>query len=274
MSKEMNNLPEGFIFSQSSLQDYMDCARRFELRYIRQLAWPAVESEPVLENERRQREGQTFHRLIQQHLLGISVEKLERMATSPDLLRWWHNYLDARLGLDGCSLYTELSLSIPLAEFRLTAKYDLLAVRPGHKAIIYDWKTNQKRPRDEWMAARMQTRVYHALVVEAGSHLNGNLPFEPGQVEMIYWYSNHPSEPTRLPYDQKQYQRDQDALLKLVTEINTLPDFPRTDEKVKCGYCKYRSYCDQGIRAGEGPDEVSAMDNIVLDLEQIQEIEF
>ncbi|MGC1378508.1 MAG: PD-(D/E)XK nuclease family protein, partial [Anaerolineales bacterium] len=55
-----------FTFSQSSLQDYVDCARRFQLRYIEHLQWPAVETAPVLENERRQLEGQQFHRMAQQ----------------------------------------------------------------------------------------------------------------------------------------------------------------------------------------------------------------
>ena len=55
MSDELKSeLPGSFIFSQSSLQYYFDCPRRFQLRYIEHLAWPAVETEPVLENERRQ----------------------------------------------------------------------------------------------------------------------------------------------------------------------------------------------------------------------------
>ena len=57
--------------SQSSLQDYNDCPRRFELRYIQHLAYPAVESEPALENEKHQQEGEYFHRLVQQHMIGI-----------------------------------------------------------------------------------------------------------------------------------------------------------------------------------------------------------
>lgn len=62
----MNALSSPFTFSQSSLQDYFDCPRRFELRYIDRLNWPAVEAEPALENERRLREGTYFHRLAQQ----------------------------------------------------------------------------------------------------------------------------------------------------------------------------------------------------------------
>jgi len=69
-----SELSPSFTFSQSSLQDYFDCPRRFQLRYIEHLAWPAVETEPVLENERRQQEGQLFHRMVQQHLVGLPVE--------------------------------------------------------------------------------------------------------------------------------------------------------------------------------------------------------
>ena len=49
----MSLLPPGFQFSQRSLQDYVDCRRRFELRYLQNLAWPAVEAEPHLEQEKR-----------------------------------------------------------------------------------------------------------------------------------------------------------------------------------------------------------------------------
>ena len=36
------NLPANFTFSQSSLQAYVDCARRFWLAYVEQLPWPAA----------------------------------------------------------------------------------------------------------------------------------------------------------------------------------------------------------------------------------------
>jgi hypothetical protein len=39
-------LPYSFHFTQSSLQDYLDCPRRFQLRYVLDQPWPAVESEP------------------------------------------------------------------------------------------------------------------------------------------------------------------------------------------------------------------------------------
>ncbi len=207
------SLQTPFSFSQSSLQDYMDCARRFQLRYIEQLSWPAVESEPVAENEKRQLEGQLFHRLVQQHLVGVPTDKLERLANTPNLERWWKNWLDFRGLQDFGNLLPELTLSCPIGEHRLLAKYDLVAVNDG-KAVIYDWKTYAKRSRDEWLAARWQTCVYRALLVQAGAHLNAGKPFEPEQIEMIYWFADFPSEPARFKYDAKQFKRDWSAIEK------------------------------------------------------------
>ncbi len=270
-------LPTSFRFSQASLQDYSDCPRRFRLRYIEQLDWPAVESEPVVENERRQQEGLIFHRLVQQHLLGIDSQKLERMANSSDLARWWHNYLEANLGFDGYAKYAEPILSSPLGTRRLLAKFDLIAVQPGSRAVIFDWKTYAKRPRDEWLAARWQTRVYRALLARSGSHLNGGVPIPPEQIEMVYWFADFPTQPARFQYDANQFKRDWSALETLAAEIASVQDFPLTEDLSTCRFCVYRSYCERGSQAGqesEAESEVEQAAAFDINFEQIGEIEF
>ena len=278
------SLPSGFAFSQTSLQDYSDCPRRFQLRTIEQLQWPAIETEPVLENERRQQEGQFFHRLVQQHLIGLPAGKLAKLANTPDLSRWWENYLGHKFEFSGCAQHTELTLAAPVGIYRLLAKYDLVAYIPGKRAFIYDWKTYRKRPRDEWMAARLQTRVYRAMLIQAGATLNGGTPFLPEQIEMIYWYPDHPSEPARFPYNDPQYKRDWDALTGLINEIGNHRHFPLTEDEKKCGYCPYRSYCNRGGKAGT-LDEFADLEVPVpaleteltgtdINFEQIAEIEF
>ena len=274
------------ILSQSSLQDYVDCARRFQLRYLERLSYPAVESEPALENEKHIQEGEFFHRLIQQYLIGIPTEQIAKLANTPNLQKWWENFLNCRdlLGLKGLTglrkdltgLYAETTLSAPLGSFRLLAKYDLLAVKNG-KAIIYDWKTYRKRPRDEWLAARMQTRVYRALLVHAGASLNNGQAIEPNDIEMIYWFSDFPTEPARFSYTAAQYQRDWDLLAKLADEVTNASSYPLTEDRTKCLYCPYRSYCERGVRAGDAEQaeaEMEAEELFNVNFEQIGEIEF
>jgi CRISPR/Cas system-associated exonuclease Cas4 (RecB family) len=267
------SLPSGFSFSQSSLQDYSDCPRRFQLRYIEQLQWPAVETEPILENERRQQEGQLFHRMVQQYMIGLPAEKLSQLAQTPNLSRWWENYLGTNFNLDGFALHPELTLAAPVGIYRLLAKYDLIAVKPGERVTIYDWKTNHKRPRDEWMAARFQTRVYKSMLIEAGGHLNDGNPFLPEQIEMIYWYAEYPGEPARFPYSSSQHKRNWDALTGLINEIGNHRHFPLTDDDKKCTYCPYRSYCNRGGKAGSTDEMAEAeQTDTEINFEQIAEI--
>ncbi|HEY5731947.1 MAG TPA: PD-(D/E)XK nuclease family protein [Anaerolineales bacterium] len=276
--------------SQSSLQDYIDCAKRFQLRYLERLSYPAVESEPTLENEKHQQQGAYFHRMVQQYLVGVPAEQITKIANTVDLQRWWENFLatpDLRgltplrsaSGVQGKALgnlLPEATLSAPLKDFRILAKYDLIAIENG-KATIYDWKTYRKRPRNEWLAARMQTRVYRALLVHAGAHLNGRTSFEPEQIEMVYWFANFPNEPARFKYSSAQYKRDWDTLEKLADEIQNASSYPLTDDRTKCSYCPYRSYCDRGVRAGDmnaAEVEMEAEELFDINFEQIGEIAF
>ncbi|HET6821344.1 MAG TPA: PD-(D/E)XK nuclease family protein [Anaerolineales bacterium] len=273
--------------SQSSLQDYMDCAQRFKLRYLDRLSYPAPETEPTVENEKHQQEGEYFHRLIQQHLIGIPAEQISKFANTANLERWWDNFqrapelsalreMIANGKKDLSKLYPEATLSAPLGKYRLLAKYDLIALQDG-KAIIYDWKTYRKRPRNEWLAARMQTRVYRALLVQAGAHLNSGKLFEPEQIEMVYWFPDFPEDPARFPYTSAQFQRDWDTLLKLSEEVASASSYPLTEDRQKCLFCTYRSYCERGIRAGDveqAEAEMEAEELFDVNFEQIGEIAF
>ncbi len=278
-------MPELTTLSQSSLQDHHDCPRRFELRHLQRLSYPAIETEPALENEKHQQEGEYFHRLVQQNLIGIPAQQIGKLANTDNLKRWWENYLNAKdlmglaqrpVGRDRSGLYSEITLSAPLGKFRLVAKYDLLAVEKN-KITIYDWKTYRKRPKTEWLSVRWQTRVYRALLVQAGAHFNNGIPFEPGQIEMIYWFADFPSEPAHFIYKADQYKRDWDALIKIADEIKAASSFPLTDEVSKCNYCPYRSYCNRGVRAGNAADaelETEAEELFDINFEQIGEIAF
>jgi CRISPR/Cas system-associated exonuclease Cas4 (RecB family) len=293
----MTTLPSDFHFSQGSLQDYVDCRRRFELRYLQRLAWPAVETEPVLESERRVLAGQAFHRLTQQHLLGVPVERLSQMTSKTtsageELPRWWANYLSSAprsLGLErlpdpAVQLEVETTLSATLSGYRLLAKYDAI-LRPadgsGVRFIIVDWKTSRNRPRRAWLAGRLQTRLYPCLLVAAGEYLNNKRPIDPARVEMIYWFAENPNDPERFTYSESQYNQDREYLTGLMAEIGRLgeSEFTLTDQVERCEFCTYRSLCERGVRAGnfdQLADEPAENDQAVftLDFDQIAEVEF
>jgi len=278
-------LPNDFQFSQGSLQDYVDCPRRFQLRYVERVAWPAIEAEPALENERYLQQGAAFHRLVHQHALGMTPERLSSAVTDEDLRRWWRNYLENGPADLPPSRYPEVVLSGPVRGHQLVAKYDLIGVDARRRAVIVDWKTSRRRSRRKWLAERLQTRVYPYLLVRAGSHLNGGQPLEPEQVEMVYWFANFPGDPEHFSYNTAQFEADGVYLASLIEEIKREIErlegetLPLTTQERRCRYCAYRSLCRRGVRAGLldeteaewGPDDDF---DISLDFEQIAEIDY
>ncbi|MFU8771271.1 MAG: PD-(D/E)XK nuclease family protein, partial [Anaerolineales bacterium] len=164
-------IPPDFYFSQARLQDYVECRRRFQLRYLLDIAWPAVEAEPVIENESHLQMGEQFHHLIHQHLVGINSEQLSRLSQGKPLQGWWQNYLDfmedpiikPRFSGLNSKCFAEISLSSTLGGYRLIGKFDAIAVsedQGGVNVSIYDWKTSTNRPPRAWLANRLQTRIY------------------------------------------------------------------------------------------------------------------
>lgn len=281
---------ESFQFTQSSLQDYVDCPRRFQLRYVLDQPWPAVESEPLMERERLAELGRRFHQMAQRHTVGLTIEQIAVSAQDPDLARWWRNYGNVPpQDLPSALRRAEVTLSAPLtipdisgggSPFpggvgRIAAKYDLLALDPGRRAVIVDWKTERKRPTRKQLVARMQTRVYRYVLVEAGAALNSGRTIEPEQVTLIYWFAEFPAEPEVLPYDAAQHAEDATFLSSLVNQIAARAEtvWPLTDNVQRCRYCVYRSLCERGVTAGSGDESEVELD-LDIDITEIEEIAY
>jgi hypothetical protein len=270
-------LQPDFHFSSSSLQDYVDCPYRFELRYIKRLKWPAIQSEPVIEQEKRIDLGNRFHLMVQRSIIGVPDQVIDP-ELKPDIFRWWASFQDSNLlAMLPKKRRAEISLSSEVNHSRLLAKYDLLALDPGRKAVILDWKTSMVRPSRSSLLSRLQSFIYPYLLVEAGTHLNDSLPLHPDQIEMVYWFPDFPEEPERIQYSDESHQKNKKYLEDLLSEIKNRRDgsFLMTIKENKCSYCNYRSFCNRGTGAGdwdgeETPSEVSLND---LDFEQISESE-
>lgn len=272
-------LPDGFSFSQSSLQDYLDCPRRFELKYILNLFYPALETEPALERERHMLAGQRFHTLIQQAFVGIPVDALSRVVDA-EIRPWWNAFLDAGW-LEQLPLlrFSEYTLHASLNQFRLTATFDLIAIEPGEQAIILDWKTIQHPPKTAIYRNRLQTRLYSLLLALTGNHLNQGIPIDPDRIKMTYWFSNFPDRKMSFQYSQQQMKTDLLFFENLTTEIQKQNDgqFLLTTNEKLCAFCNYRSLCGRGTAAGdwhanEEDAEGFGLNHLNIDLDQIGEI--
>lgn len=273
-------LPGTFQFSASSLQDYVDCPRRFQLRFLLRIAWPAPRAEPVSEQEHHARLARDFHRLIHQHLLGLPVDALSASVHDPDLKRWWQAYLAYAPALGDARVMPEVTLSAPLEGYRVIAQYDAIVVQPSpyqeasdreaastRPVLIIDWKTYRQQPTRTWLAQRLQTRVYPAILVQSGAPVVNWPRIEPDAVAMRYWLAEYPNEAQTFLYDVATYQADLDYLTSLIAEIKerirrSEPEndarleapaddtWPLTSNVERCRYCNYRSLCGRGGTAG------------------------
>jgi len=281
-------LPDGFVFSQSSLQDYVDCPRRFQLRYLEHCRWPAPETADALESERRMQSAQAFHRLMRQLYSGVPQDLLEPIAAADDDLRlWWANYCtNPPSGLPQDVQEAEVTLATTLCAgptpaarcFQLEARYDLLTGTPAGRWTIVDWKTGQKRSPRAWLQGRLQTRIYPLVLVRGGATFNGG-PVAPEAVEMLYWFAGYPAQPERFAYGAEVLAADEAYLQGLLAEIVAQSgEFPRTPDQRLCRFCVYRSLCWEDIKAGlssEAEDtEIAAAALDEIDLDAIVPIPF
>lgn len=260
-----------FTFTQSSLQAYRDCARRFWLAYVEQLPWPAVEAAPVHEHEALMQRGQRFHRLVERTEIGMDPGQVAAQidaAVDPVMAAQYAAYLEHRprdLPQAVREIEVLLSTTLQLAgagdaaeSVRLAAQYDLIAAEPGGPAVIVDWKTGKRAATRPQLQEQTQSLVYPFVLVEASAGLPWG-PVRPEQVEMRYWFTAAPLKPVTLRYDGAQHDRVRARLRSQIAAIlagRGEDDFPKVEDtpanrKRFCSFCVYRSRCNRGAAAGD-----------------------
>ena len=272
-------IPDDFVFSQNSLQDFVDCPRRFKLRYIDHILWPAPITEPILEHEKRILMGANFHRYVQQHLSGIPAEDVACQIDDPQVNEWWNNYLAFHSTISSVNSWVEYSVLINLGKVRCMARYDLIFIDASGKVNIVDWKTSEIRAKPEYLENKIQSVLYPFLLAEA-SRLPPSYTVIPDNLTMMYWFVNHADSPITFSYTKEKQTLDRQFLIELIDQIQTLSpnDFELTMDFKKCKFCNYRSLCERGSMAGqiselENGEELELLDS-GFEIDQIGEIEF
>ncbi|MDZ7844511.1 MAG: PD-(D/E)XK nuclease family protein [Anaerolineales bacterium] len=275
---------EELVLSQRSLQDFIDCRRRFKLRFLDRLSWPAAISTPIDKYEYLSELGTRFHHLVHQHHNGLDASSLLSTLRDPRLQRWFENYLKFFSPGEKFHAQSEISLFTTLNHIRLVAKFDLVYSLSDETIHIVDWKTSQKPPDENWLAQRVQSILYPFVLAEAGKDLFPVLPPSPEKITLTYWFPENPQRPALFPYSEELHAKHADKLTAILESIQSAirGDFgwDKTEQLDRCRFCIYRSHCDRGSQSGDLDqyqglfDEDPETDLDSIDLGQIGEIRY
>ena len=113
--------------SQYKLANFLACQRRFQLRTLRRLPWPAS---PLPERtEQLLQQGQDFHQLLERHFLGLPIT--QSAIPNGRIQQWWQAF-NAHSPVknlpDSAHFLPETGLTVPLGNHLLCGRFDLLVI--------------------------------------------------------------------------------------------------------------------------------------------------
>jgi len=268
--------------NQTSLQDFLDCPRRFELGFLNDTRWPAVHSSPLARHERLTEIGTQFHQLCQQFFSGIEPNLITSLISDSDLLRLWQSFLPYGQTLLPYPITSEKILRIPYGDHFLLAKYDLIVQTSNKEYLIIDWKTSPKKPTRTVLADMVQTYLYPFIFQQAGNDLFNTGPILPAMITMQYWYPLTDVHEEYFPYSESMHRDSSITISDLIVQIEDLlssaKPFPLTDNHAHCKFCLFRSFCERGLEANQlslaADLDSEDLSNFHFDLDLINEIEF
>lgn len=241
-------IPKGFKYSQSSLTAFDQCRRRFLLRYLRRLEWPAPLTDQLNEWEQAIQRGLSFHQLILQESLGMDVETVVQNSDDAMLVAWWANWRGQPPQMPPGEIFSETMLSVPFGTHRLVAKFDRVLIAADERVVIFDWKTGRRKPTQADYVENWQTLVYRFVVAEAGAVLNGGHAVDPAKVSLVYWHAQYPQALQPIAYSAAEHEVARQQLSQMIAAIEALPDtaaYAKTTDLSECRRCEYHTYCDR-----------------------------
>lgn len=262
--------------SQGHLTVLDACDRKYQYIFIDALSGPSSSDQQATTQW-----GSQFHLMMQQRALDLPVEVMTgaNVEMSDSLIALAEAAPEVFAHLPVSSVDTDDEGTFSQSEHRrtlafngylLTVVYDLV-VRSPDRGQIFDWKTHQRPPRQEWLKDDWQKRLYLYVLCETTD-------LRPEQLSMTYWFvrlgampddfrtgsflerrgerqDSSERQPTsyRFGYSEDQHRQTQQDLQRLTDRLTALSqlaeqaiDFPKVAvEKGLCDRCPFNVRCDR-----------------------------
>ena len=227
--------------TQTQIGAYERCKRCYFLKYVRELAWPVERNQ-----QREMKRGADFHLLVRQMIMGFPPETLFLPDGDEKIAKWLGHFCE-NMPLKGFDrIFAEKEVTSLYSDVLWLGKFDALAINDD-RIVIFDWKTTDRRVNAAEFRESPQTRLYRFLAMTCAPRLIGagmhGIPAE--NIEMVYWFPEHPGEAIRLPYSETAYQEDMTWLRLKAREMSSEEesDYPCSDNMRVCRFCDYETYC-------------------------------
>lgn len=237
-------MQETFILSRKRLADFAACRRRFQLRYVERLAWPAAPVEETIDEAILL--GKRFHQLAQRYYMGLPADSAD--IVDAELRRMWERFVSRKPALPPGRRYPEVSMTVPIGRHFLTGRFDLLILGEG-RAHVFDWKTDARARSAAQLREDLQTLLYLALATEGSPGLNH--PLAPEQVALTFWYVNDPESSATFEYGRAQHDANWSYIRGLASELDRQAAaggvWALTNDLDHCAQCAYQLFCDRQL---------------------------
>jgi hypothetical protein len=254
-------MPDTILLSRPKLTTFLNCPRRFQLRYLRHLSWPDLFGDA--QTEEALTRGKQFHLLLERHFLGLDIPLTSIGDTA--VSTWYQSFKQHNPVRQNGRFLPEHRLTVPIGSHLLLGRFDLLVIgeQEGEPfAHIYDWKTGRAKGAGE-LEQDWQTRLYLALLAEGGGALWGDgRSLHPDRITFTYWYAAEPDAPRIIHYSAARHAQNWAEIEAVASQIEDhlqQDEWPLTAERSRCRRCGYQAYCG---RQEAGPGQVAPAEDI------------
>ncbi len=219
--------------SQSSLNLWQTCPRKFQHQALQNLNLPLIANAKM-------EQGKRFHLLMQQQELGLDIANLA--AGDPQLQKWISTFAkNPPKMIDSSRRYPESTYTFALAGYILIAVFDLL-ILGDRQGQILDWKTHNRPIAEAILRSSWQTRLYLYI-------LAAKTKFLPEQISMSYWFAETAAT-VEITYCLQDHQQTHQEIIQILGEMAAaeasqfFPQLP-LDSPV-CLKCEFNYRCERG----------------------------
>ncbi|MHC1683795.1 MAG: PD-(D/E)XK nuclease family protein [Clostridiaceae bacterium] len=228
------------IYSQNSLNTYIQCPFKFFLKYKKSLSWKK-DDDSDKEYFNSLESGLNFHMICERYYSNLPTG----VGEGSEFYTWLERVKEVVPIEDGVRYLPEFEIRYNFENFILFSKLDLLKVS-SDKIEIYDWKTENRILTYEKARNRLQTIIYLFIIGE-NAKLVYDEEIELDSITMNYYQPNLDAEPIVIRYNQEKHLENKAYIKGILSKINDLDEQTMVKNHKHCKICEFNYYCNNDI---------------------------